>query len=464
MHLENTLPIFSMMPAGRPYWEIYQVKQPLTQYFLMRIHALSPRQVKQSGCDKFELAFNVKGARQELLICVAKAGFKGLTVPWLERLYEELQIPERPRPSREAELVKALMKAVVPDASEEQLTEWAQERSKNEEAIPSGLTEEVMEVMEQQAAIDEDDKQEYEKQVVLEKKRTKKKAAEDVAPESAPGLVEDPAAAASSSRPLLPNPVPWEADNPTVFQAREWLLEVSGCKIHKDERYFHRWSITYPGGPQRIYTKVWTSSLSPLEALRQLLDKVWQIHFNCIGEMCPYNLRTIGSWWPCTKGKLKDTDVGIARLTRRVLNLALVLSKKLSRNIHPLTLCKHQGGNFDWHCRSWTRCGFICLAITLPFFKPQTESWNLWCCQKLPKSCSSLWPFHSLGPTSESSPVCAAISGGKQTTKGNGHVASVVRRESSLGVGDLNTHCLPWIVFRILLPRYARHDANTSLC
>ena len=289
--------LFSIIPLEKPYWDVFLLMQPLTKFFLMEIQAVSPRRVKQLGCAKCELAFTVKGGKQEILHCAAKAGFKGLTVPWLERLYEELKVPIRPRPSKEAELVKGLIQHIFPEASDEEVMGWVKQRGKVEEVLPSVLTEEVLEVVQQQAAIDEGDHEEFVKQVNVEKRWSQKASASEPSSSVGVAISVDPVPSDEhhSQRVLLPNPVDWDVDNPSVEVARTWLPMVAGCKIHKDERYFHRWSIAYPGGPQKIYTKAWNTTTSPLETLRQLLDKVWQVHFNLTGEECPFNLRTLGS-------------------------------------------------------------------------------------------------------------------------------------------------------------------------
>ena len=56
----------------------------------------------------------------------------------------------------------------------------------------------------------------------------------------------------------------------------------------RDDRRHVLWVSTYPNAPQMYYTKAWTATLTPMEALRELLKTLWDVHAEITKEKCPF--------------------------------------------------------------------------------------------------------------------------------------------------------------------------------
>lgn len=79
-----------------------------------------------------------------------------------------------------------------------------------------------------------------------------------------------------------PKLIPWPPgdSNPDAVWARLLLPPVPSCTLRKDEVFHHRWSIKYgmPGAGHTYFTKTWNEQRSPMDALKMVLQNVWDAH------------------------------------------------------------------------------------------------------------------------------------------------------------------------------------------
>ena len=123
-------------------------KVPQEQFLLEEVHSL--------GCG-FRLALTAKHGPKSILQAVTRVGFKGVTMPFLEKLYTHLAIAER-RPTKEANLVAKLLENIRPDATPDQVQAMLGCRTEETlEVVPSVLSSEAL--RNSQDAIDEDDRE-----------------------------------------------------------------------------------------------------------------------------------------------------------------------------------------------------------------------------------------------------------------------------------------------------------------
>ena len=77
----------------------------------------------------------------------------------------------------------------------------------------------------------------------------------------------------------------------TLEFARQFAPDVPGCKLEWDLTLHFRWKCTYPTvDPPHMVTKAWNDEVSTLEALKEVLWKIWRWHFLATGQKCPFEI------------------------------------------------------------------------------------------------------------------------------------------------------------------------------
>ena len=72
------------------------------------------------------------------------------------------------------------------------------------------------------------------------------------------------------------------------------LSIVNMSALGADANYYHRWSVLCPGRTQMYFNRSWTLTVSPLSALKELLEVVWAEHVaQHPGSRCPFDIMAL---------------------------------------------------------------------------------------------------------------------------------------------------------------------------
>ena len=122
-------------------------------------------------------------------------------------------------------------------------------------------------------------------------KYDKKKSNREAKPAAAAG-----AAASSSSSSAAPASQPVQSlggkvslrgsNNPE--EAKQFLPQVAGARLHRDSVRHYRWQAFYPCPPPCSCSKGWGQHLSERQALAFVLKWVWAPHTALTGQQCPW--------------------------------------------------------------------------------------------------------------------------------------------------------------------------------
>lgn len=239
-----------------------------------------------------------------ILVAAAEDAFKQCKVPHLERLmqYLRLRFPPNRRPTREMDMVEALMRHCWPDATDDQIKKAMASRN-NKTDFSASLLSDPENLEHISTGLDADD--------FLEIKKTAKRIQQTS--EKKPASTQGPAPAASGPRPATParsgpategeaqsdrpwklRPLPSGDEDISLVEARAFLPQgVAGVTLTKDVKRFSRWSVHYPRpSPPTNCSKSWgpNTGHSVSSALRWVLVQCWQWHKESTNEDCPYEL------------------------------------------------------------------------------------------------------------------------------------------------------------------------------
>jgi hypothetical protein len=222
----------------------------------------------------------------------ARCGFKGMTVAYLERLFNLLGVEGR-RPAGEAKLVEALLRHLIPSLDDEMLKHLLAIRNATDTTAVASVLQEEGNLDIAMEAVPEDDA------AVFAKAASAKKhgiiGLDEVGPD---GEEPAPGAAASSSsaekREPTPSSVPLASSGLSLAFVRSLLPDQSGCNIYAEETWYTRWKVNYPTDtPPHMHTVQWGEDLSVVAALRVALEWVWGHHFRKTGAKCPFEIERL---------------------------------------------------------------------------------------------------------------------------------------------------------------------------
>jgi hypothetical protein len=197
----------------------------------------------------------------------AREGFRGLTCAFLEKAmtHFKLRFTLGARPTRERDMVSALVRACWPEVTEAELAACLKARGQTHtlddanavlldpeeiDALDIGLDADDLKVVKDQA-----------KKVNIARGNKKAKLPSESAPVRMEALVlvpEETAAAEEIPKDWVERPFPTADEDITLAIAKTFLPEVRGCTISKDVKRFSRWSAQYPRAfPPTHVSKSW---------------------------------------------------------------------------------------------------------------------------------------------------------------------------------------------------------------
>jgi hypothetical protein len=228
-----------------------------------------------------------------------------MTVPYLEMMYGVAKIVG-PRPSRELDLVRALVTHFIPDVTDEQMARILEARKSNgSQDSKSVLLDPAM----LELAMDGVPEEDAEDVAVAVKKAAKANPSGHKLP-GPPSEGGGATGGSASSRgapagglhirreagPRTFNPRPMVDGRLSIEWARELVPLIRGCKLEIDEVKHSRWKVEYPivdAAGHRIHSKVWNAETSALQALQDCLEWVWALHFLKTGQKCPFRIEQL---------------------------------------------------------------------------------------------------------------------------------------------------------------------------
>jgi hypothetical protein len=263
-------------------------KLDAAEWQVLLVEGVSPasvcRMLETEG--RYELCYRLKLGQLSLQKAAALNAFDGMTVPLLELLYRELEVPP-PRPSRELDLVKTLIKFIIPDISDELLAEIMSRRQGKARS-------------KYESVLEDDDNMELAKEAIppedFDDVDTAAKRNKKAGPNEGPS-----GSSASGLGPAERLRVPSAADRPAfddrvpLLIAQTLIPDVIGCKVTLDDSFHFRWKISYPTGipGDSMKTAVWTHERNSVQALQLCLEWTWGHHFRLTGQKCPFRIESL---------------------------------------------------------------------------------------------------------------------------------------------------------------------------
>lgn len=254
-------------------------------------------EVGNASCP-MRLVLRLAGSPQDIWEFAAREGFKCMPASFLPKLMakRQMRFAAGKRPSREKDMVAALIKDILPGEADIVVPlAWEIRACKDHDQWKS-VFDDPANLEKLETSLDLDDLCEI-------KASATKRAARNKAIEKATGPVAEKPAALSTSldgdtarvddeRPAWRlRPLPSGDEDVDLAFARGFLPPRRGVTLAKDVRRFSRWSATYPRPcPPTHTTKSWgpKTGLTVAEALRVVIRQVWAWHLAETGEACPF--------------------------------------------------------------------------------------------------------------------------------------------------------------------------------
>lgn len=240
------------------------------------------------------IKLTVVGAPSPLLTFAAHSCFRGLDVPHLRALHVQLiGGSAADRPSTERELLKCLLRHILPAASDEEIDRLLSLRKSaqcEQDVCSTVLNDEGMKAA-LENCVDEDGHSEF-KRVMA----NLKVAASAAKPQSSSSAPRAAASSSSTAKPAVrPRPKKFpDARSCTPSWARQFLPQATGANLCIDEVRHMRWVAEYRNkkDPPRSHTATFgdETCVSRRQALLKALRWQWSVPTAEIGEQCPWDL------------------------------------------------------------------------------------------------------------------------------------------------------------------------------
>lgn len=209
-------------------------------------------------------------------VYAAKQAFHNMTVPQLQKLARLHNVRFEGRAGNtEKELMLALIKFFLPDATPDDITAIMRKRANkfqhDESYLNEWLQEDALELYANLLEVDE-------------AKEIKVRAAEITA--RSKKAASSHGGASSSRTPIS------MGSSCTPTWAKKYLPKASGCSISRENRWHIRWTAFYPtGAPPHSHSKCYVAGdmRSERAALRSCLEWAWAQHEKATGVLSPWD-------------------------------------------------------------------------------------------------------------------------------------------------------------------------------
>ncbi|CAE7263558.1 unnamed protein product [Symbiodinium sp. CCMP2456] len=241
------------------------------------------------------------GSTETLLQSASKAGFKGLTVFHLGKLFTKLGVQSSgKKPTLLADLLMALTKHVWPRASEADLRAYCAQRDTTSIRNLSSIITSNEHNLDLAAEFMDDDDAEKCKEEKRKTKQCKVPAEQphETAPLAsllAPATPKAACAKSASSKQATSTRKQQLAIDWKAFEAsdvRKWIPDLPKITVARELKLAKRWRVTYPRqseGP-KSFSMVYHDQQSEEYSVKQCLLWLWRLHEQETGSTCPYEL------------------------------------------------------------------------------------------------------------------------------------------------------------------------------
>ena len=241
-------------------WDLFQCgAHNVARLRLFDLKTVSPAKVYLATGGQYELCMTPVNEPMDPLVASAMTAFEGITLPHLQLMYSHLKLPE-PKPKVEKLMVESLLRCILEHLPLDVIAGILEMRGAKKPAVsvvPTVLNKELMDIAKD--VLEESDGEHDDYAQAVDKHHAGGGGVEVRKPD----------------KPIL---LPADVLDPPRAWASQFIPAIAGCTLAKDTSWHHRWIVHYPGTLQNVWTKAWTDDLSPLEALKELLQSVWTEH------------------------------------------------------------------------------------------------------------------------------------------------------------------------------------------
>lgn len=293
------------------YAGVYELKG----WTAVEVKPLPPQVARAEGfggsCSRILLS-TPKSSTKSLMSACADTGFRQLTVPLLQRLIDELQIPfVGKRPTLEREVAALVIQWVYPSMSAEEVDALVERRKlRRPREFQSVLTEANASVVEAACGGERGDQdlvQDAKTEAAISQlgKGTARVSRQAPRPKNGPSSSSSSGACeAASQRPAAPPPpAPVAPARRQAIEMRAYTAEQARAFVPQGVKgvslSYHvkvAWMVTYRAKPDypRSHTCTFTlgDAQSEFDALVQCLVWVWRVHKQLANVDCPWDLGT----------------------------------------------------------------------------------------------------------------------------------------------------------------------------
>ena len=233
------------------------------------------------------------------LYAAALEGFRCLHSVHLGKLMSKLHMTfaKYKRPTKDVDMVRALILHIMPDASEDIIAAGLAARDRRPIDCESSLLANADNLDLLATGLDVDDFAEIKKtaKAVVESKVKTKQAATVVSEgevKSSTVAGEGDKAPSAHDKAWALRPMPPTDEDVSLTDAKQFLPRVPGCVLSKDIKRFSRWSCKYPRpSPPCNFSKSWgpMTGETVCSAMRVVLQRIWLWHTTETGEACPFD-------------------------------------------------------------------------------------------------------------------------------------------------------------------------------
>ena len=251
------------------------------------------KEAKKLNLDLKPGIYLLKGQTKPLLEMGALNAFPGVTIPWMRKMCTHLGLTfaRGETPKTERQFATALVQHVLPQASEAEVKSILEKRFAPDDSQPM-VKSVLMEGNNLDMAKDLFERDEADDAAAYKAKYDKKKSNREAKPAAAAGA----AASSSSSSSAAPASQPVQSlggkvslrGSKTPEEAKQFLPQVPGARLHRDSVRHYRWQAFYPCPPPCSCSKGWGQHLSERQALVFVLKWVWATHTALTGQQCPW--------------------------------------------------------------------------------------------------------------------------------------------------------------------------------
>lgn len=242
----------------------------------------------------FRIAVVLKETADPLSVA-AREGFRSMNMTHLQMLaqYMKMKFVKKDRPKNEKELIIALVRHCLKDASDQDVANALRARDRKPTVVDDSLLANAENLDFLDTGMDVDEFKEVKKTVKdLVQQRAAAVDKDKSVVKEKPKVVElDVDESSTTKKSWAARPLPTGVEDVSLEVARNFLPRVPGCVLSKDIKRFSRWCAKYPrDAPPCSVSKSWgpMTGETVASSLTVVVKQIWSWHTAATQEECPY--------------------------------------------------------------------------------------------------------------------------------------------------------------------------------